>query len=265
MYATIFRLKALRLAAAMAFTAMLLAGSTLLLSSCALLTATTEGTWSGVVSDTYFCEGGSFPIEIEITDTAIVVTGGSAFTVGTTGSLTHQSGEAYTVSFDLGTAGEGQFYVDPLMNWGLLVVHTSSASYNYVVGVLQKGALGPASFVENDLVGDWKGSEFRVDANLTVTSTSASSATVTSPAGLHLEGTDGDGNFSGDLALDDGTVGVYTSPGFVLWPGPPLTLYVLGTLSPDKQVFAVAFLTSLCEYNLDTVLPEQKFAIWVRQ
>jgi hypothetical protein len=239
--------KALRLAATMVLGALLLAGC----SDCTLPPPTMEGTWSGVVSDTYFCEGVSSTIEIEITGTDILVTGGSAFTVGTTGTLANQAGEAYTVALDLATAGEGQLYVDPTMTYALLIVHPSDFGADYVLGVLQKGSLGAISFVENDLVGTWEGVEFRVDAGLGVTSTSASSATVSDP--------------SGTLALSDGTVGVYESfSGSVDWPG-PVSRYALGTMSADKQFFAVAFMTSLCEYELNLVLPDQKFTVWVRQ
>jgi hypothetical protein len=218
-----------------------------------------------VVSDTYFCEGGSYTIELEIDGSAISITGGDTSLVGATGTLTLQAGEAYTVALDLATAGEGQLYIDPTATYALLIVHPSDFGADYVLGVLQKGSLGAISFVENDLVGTWEGVEFRVDAGLGVTSTSASSATITAAAGLNLEGTDGDGDFSGTLALSDGTVGVYDSyAGSVDWPG-PVSRYALGTLSADKQFFAVAFMTSLCEYELDLVLPDQKFAIWVRQ
>jgi hypothetical protein len=261
MNAIMTRGKALRLAVTMMIGAMILAGC----SDCNLPPATPDGTWSGVVSDTYFCEGDSFTIELDIDGSALSVTDGTTFLVGTTGTLTQQENEAYTVALDLAGGGEGLLYIDPTATYGLILVHASAAGYRYAIGVLQKGSLGPVSFAENDLVGEWEGVEFRVDAGLAVTSTAASSATVTAPEGLLLEGTDSDGDFSGTLALADGTTGVYAS-----WPSPDVDWPLfsrspIGTLSADKQVFAVAFMTSLCEYGLDEVLPEQKFAVWVRQ
>lgn len=252
--------KVLRLAVAMVFGAMMLAGC----SNCTLPPVTPDGTWSGVVSDTYFCEGDSYTIELDIAGSAISITDGTTWLVDTTGTLTLQAGEAYTVALDLEFGGEGQLYIDPTATYALLMVHTSSSGADYLLGVLQKGSLGAISFVENDLVGEWEGVEFRVDAGLQVTSTSTSSATVTTPEGLYLEGTDGDGDFAGPLALSDGTVGVYESSfDTVMWP--LFARVALGTLSADKQFFAVAFMTNLCESNLDEVLPDQKFAIWVRQ
>ncbi len=261
MNAIVTRGKAIRLVVTMVLGALLLAGC----SDCTVPSANPDGTWSGVVTDSYFCEGSSYTIQLDIDGSAISITDGDTSLVGTTGTLTRQANESYTVALDIALGGEGQLYIDPTATYGLLMVHCSDFGADYVVGVLQKGSLSAVSFVENDLVGDWEGVEFRVDAGLVVTSTSSSSATITAPEGLYLEGTDGDGDFSGTLALADGTTGVYAS-----WPSPVIDWPLfsrspIGTLSADKQMFAVAFLTSVCEYNLDTVLPDQKFAIWVRQ
>jgi hypothetical protein len=259
MNAIVKRSKVLRLALAMVVGAMMLAGC----SNCTLPPVTPDGTWSGVVSDSYR-EGASYTIEIDVDGSTVSVTDGDSSLVDATGTLTHQDGEAYTVALDLASGGEGQLFIDPTATYVMLVVHASNAGYDYLIGVLQKGSLGAISFVENDLVGDWAGTEFRVDAGLEVTSTSDSTASVTDPDGLYLAGTDGDGNFYGPFHLLDGTVGVYESSlDTVGWP--LFSRYALGTMSVDKQIFAVAFLTGKYENTLDEVLPDQKFAIWVRQ
>jgi hypothetical protein len=252
--------KALRLAVAMVFAAMMLAGC----SNCTLPPVTPDGTWSGVVSNSYREGEDGYTIELDIDGSVISITDGDSSLVDATGTLTQQNGEAYTVALDLATAGEGQLFIDPTATYALLIVHASDAGYDYLIGVLQKGSLGAISFVEDDLVGDWAGTEFRVDAGLEVTSTSESTASVTDPDGLYLAGTDADGNFYGPLHLLDSTVGVYESSfDTVGWP--LFSRYALGTMSADKQVFAVAFLTEKYEYTLDEVLPDQKFAVWVRQ
>jgi len=224
---------------------------------------TMEGTWAGVVSDTYACEGGSYSLEIDISGSTITVTDGTAFPADVTGTLTHQSGEAYTLTLDLGTTAVGQLYVDPQMQYGLLFVHTyPGVGYAYLVGILQKGTLGTNIYDEGDLVGDWEGVAARVNSSLEVTWTSTSTATVYESAGAILEGTDGDGDFSGILYLDDALLGTYGS-GIISWP-----LYdreALGALSLDKKALAIAFLTSDCEYSLDEVITDQTFTLWLKQ
>ena len=254
-----------RLAAAAVLAAAVLSGC----ADCQVETGTIEGTWAGVISDTYFCEGGSYTIELDIEGSTITVTGGTvtegAFPLmgaGTTGTLTHQSGEAYTLTLEIEETAEGQLYVDPQIGYGLLFVHTYPSDEGaFVLGAMQKGALEELTFQDSDLVGDWEGVAVRVDAGLAVTSTTTSSATMYESAGVILDGTDGDGDFSGLITLDPFDP-VFV--GSVDWP--PSTSYeAIGTLSFDKQVLAIAFLTSDCEYNLDLVLPDQKFALWVKQ
>jgi hypothetical protein len=231
---------------------------------CGFEPTTMEGTWAGVVSDNYYCEGGSYPIEIDVSGSTITVTGGFAFTTGTTGTLTNQAGEAYTVMMDLAEAGEGQMFVDPGMNYAFFIVHGSDATYDYLIGVLQKGTLASFTCEDSDLVGDWAGTSVRVNAGLGVTATSASSATMYESAGVVLDGTDGDGDFSGLVTVDPFATDAGVYEGSADWP--PSTSYgVRSWLSFDKNAMAVAFLNDTCHYTLADDLPAQKFAIWVKQ
>lgn len=224
---------------------------------------TMDGTWAGVVSDTYACEGGSYTLEIVISGSDITVTGGTVLLAGTTGTLTHQEGNAYTVMMDITEPAEGQLFVDAERNYGVFFLHlVPTAGYMYVVGVLQKGSLADVTYTEDDLVGEWAGAAAHVNADLEVTWTSTSSATMYESAGIILDGTDGDGDFAGLLYLDDPLLGTYAS-GPVDWPA--FSREALCALSLDKKALAVAFLTDACEYELDLVLPDQKFTLWLKQ
>lgn len=221
-----------------------------------------DGIWAGVVSDTYTSSGGSHTIEIEIDGSTITVTGGTIFATGTTGTLTRQSDDAYTVALDLAEAGEGQLYVDPQMCYALLFVHASDATYDFLIGILQRVGLMSFTCTEDDLAGDWEGTEMRVDLDLAVTSTSTSAASMYAATGVMLSGTDGDGAFSGVVFLETADRGFYIS-GPVEWP--EFTRYALCTLSFDKEALALGFLTSASEGSLGDVLPDQKFALWLKQ
>ena len=234
--------------------------------------ATIEGTWAGVVNHTYYCESEPSTIQLDITGTTITITGGDTFTIDTTGSVSQQTGQAYTVTLNDGGSVQGQLFVDPAKNYALLVIYSGPGADEGYVGVLQKGTLTSATYQESDLVGNWAGVAVRVNANFEVTESSESSATITNGDGLALSGTDGDGSFSAatpGIVLESGyeTAGIYVSgwgsANQVDWPGNSYdAIYVL---SYDKTVLAVGFLTSVCTTNIFSDLPSQKFAIWIKQ
>lgn len=240
-------------------------------------TATIEGTWAGVVNHTYYCESGPDTIQLDIAGATITITGGTTFTIDTTGTIAQQAGQAqaFNVTLDDGGDVSGQLFVDPAINYAVLVIYDGPVpgANEGFVGVLQKGTLTGVTYQESDLVGNWEGIAVRVDANFEVTESSASSATITQPGGLILNGTDGDGSFSaGDpgIILEAGleSAGIYVSgwgvANQVVWPGPS-NYDALYALSSDKTVLAVGFLTSVCDSSIFADLPSQKFAIWVRQ
>jgi hypothetical protein len=237
--------------------------------------ATIEGTWVGVMNHTYYCEESPGTTQIDITGTTITITGGDFFTIDATGSITQQTDLSYTVTLNDNGDIQGQMFVDAGKNFALLVIYSSSGGDEGIVGVLQKGTLTSVSYQESDLVGSWAGVAVRVNTSFEVTESSASSATITEPSGLALSGTDGDGSFSATAAgivLESGyeDTGIYVSgwggANQVSWPGDELydALYVL---SYDKSVLAVAFLRSVCWANIfnEANLPDQKFALWIKQ
>ncbi len=227
---------------------------------------TVEGTWAGVMQDTYFCEGGHNTIQLNITGSTIAITAGETFTTDTTGTFTRQSEQAYLVALDYAEGVvEGQFFVDGTKNYALLVIRSFPTSDFAIVGVLQKGSLTAFTCQESDLIGTWAGVAARVDANFEVTESAASTATITMPEGLALSGSDGDGTFqTTGITLAGADAGIYTSD-TVTWPQAETSAYAIYALSFDKKALAVAFLTDLCVYEVLTVLPNQKFAVWVRQ
>ena len=234
---------------------------------------TIEGTWTGVVNHTYYCESESSEIQLDIAGSTITITGGTTFTIDTTGTITEQTGQAqaYAITLNDGGSVAGQLFVDPAKNYALLVIYDSPGSDQGLVGVLQKGTLSGATYQESDLIGNWEGLAVRVDANFEVTESSDSSATITDPDGLQLNGTDGDGAFSTaipGIELASGTAGIYVSRvgqgSQVIWPGDD-RYDAIYALSYDKTVLAVGFLRSLCDTIIFSDLPDQKFVIWIKQ
>ncbi|HUV08955.1 MAG TPA: hypothetical protein VMX75_14580, partial [Spirochaetia bacterium] len=189
-------------------------------------------------------------------------------------TIMQQTGQdqAYTVTLDNGGSVPAQLFVDPGKNYALFVIYEYPGADEGYVGVLQKGTLTSATYQESDLVGNWAGVAVRVDANFEVTESSASTATITNPAGLQLSGTDGDGSFTAaapgivlELGLEND--GIYVSgdggANQVDWSG---DLYdAIYALSYDKMVMAVGFLKGLCNSSIFSDLPTQKFAIFIKQ
>ena len=237
-----------------------------------------NGLWSGVLVHSYWCEAGPSTFQIDIQDTAFTVSGGdeAAFAIGLTGTLSAQSSQSYAFALDLGGdvgIAAGRFYVDPTAEHGLLVLYQGAGADSGYTGVLQRGALAEVTYVENDLVGTWSGVSARVDADMAVTSVSNCSATVSSPDGLAISGSDGDGLFSGgagSIYLEPGyeTVGIYqTQPeaNQIVWADES-SYDALIALSSDKATLAVGFLTTTCNGTPPfSILPGQKFGIWRRQ
>jgi hypothetical protein len=146
--------------------------------------------------------------------------------------------------------------------------------YGYL-GVLQLGEAQTTTFALSDLVGDWTGVSARADDTFTVTSTSASTASITGTQTLSMTGEFGEGSFSvtdGGIFLGDGSSGVYET-GYNAQTGydysvsmPNQDAYgAIYVLSPDKNYLAVAFLDDLCDPSLLFRLPDQLFSLWVRQ
>ena len=237
--------------------------------------ATIEGTWAGVMNHTYYCEAEPSTIQFDITGTTITITGGTTLANELTGTVTKQTDQSYTVTLIDDGDLYGQLFVDTAKNYALLVIYSSPSSDSGFVGVLQKGEITSTTFQESDLVGSWAGVAVRVNTNFEVTESSASSATITNPEGLELNGSDGDGSFSATapgivLESDEHeTLGVYISGGGganqVDWSG---NLYdAIYVLSNDKTVLAVGFLEGACDTDIfsDVNIPNQKFAIWLKQ
>ena len=237
--------------------------------------ATIEGTWVGVLNHTYYCEATPDTIQLDITGTTITITGGNTLATDLTGTVTNQTDQSYTVTLIDDGELHGQLFVDAAKNFALLVIYASPSADSGYVGVLQKGETTSTTFQESDLVGSWAGVAVRVNTSFEVTESSASSATITNPEGLELNGSDGDGSFSATapgivLESDEHqTLGVYISGGGgasqVDWTEDSYdAIYVL---SNDKTVLAVAFLEGACQPSIfsDINLPNQKFALWLKQ
>jgi hypothetical protein len=253
----------------------------LLLAGCdsSSKSSTVEGTWAGFVNSTYYCESGAQTVELEIDGTAVRITGGTAFGLQVTGTLTRKSDQEYAIVLNDGGALSGLVFFDAARGYALLVIDESPTLAFAQVGVLQKSALSSVTYAESDLVGSWAGVAARIDASYQVTGTSTSTATISNLGGLALSGTDGDGAFSapvtpgdpdpvpGVVLAYDGTSGLYVSgsngANAVDWPTE--TYSAIYALSYDKNVLAAAFLTDLCNYQLTDELPAQKFALWTRQ
>jgi hypothetical protein len=244
-------------------------------------TGTIEGTWAGVLLYTYYCEGGAETIQLDIEGSTITITGGTIsdypFSPGTDGTIVQQTGQAQAYNVVLNQDGSilGQLFVDPTINFALLVLYQSPTVSRGFVGILQKGELTSTTYDESDLLGDWAGVAVRVNNDLEVTESSESTATITAPDGLELNGTDGDGAFSA-LAQGIAIVPVYGSGAGayvsgdtdigvnqVSWDG---DFYeALYALSYDKTILAVAFIKGLCNFTIFDDLPSQKFALWIKQ
>ena len=230
-----------------------------------------DGSWYGEVNPTYYCESSPESIEFEINGTTITVAGSSPI-AGATGTIQSQGDNAYHVTLTTGADMDGQLFVDASGQYAVLALHIlddPSREQGYV-GVAQKGAAATATYAETDLVGSWAGLAARVDAGFDITATSSSTATITNPDGLALSGNDGDGAFSASpsaMVLAYPAEGIYVSG----WAGAnqvdwPITSYdAIYALSTDKGVLAAAFLTSVCDQQVFSDLPAQKFVLWSRQ
>jgi hypothetical protein len=233
---------------------------------------TIEGTWSGVVHHTYYCEGGPSTIELQVTGSTITVSAGSTYTPPVSGSITQGADRDYT--FDL--AGiKGQIYTDAGRNYALFVAETSPGSSGGYVGLLQKGSLSSATYNLGDLAGSWSGQAVRLSP-YAVTTVLSSSATISGAAALN--GTDTESSFSAaaiELHGGNENFGVYASD----WSNP--VTFVPGgnheamyVLSNDKTAMAVAFLLDdgstsggICDTTAfgTAKLPLHKFALWIKQ
>lgn len=230
-----------------------------------------DGTWSGVVTTSYYCEATHDTLEFSVSGLDVTVTGGSLLPIDTTGSLTEQSTGRYSVSFDYDGGLPGLLIFNAGGEYATLVTEELFNSSEGQLAVLQKAALPDPlpSKSESDLVGDWAGTGVRLDSAYSITESYGSSATIASGDGLYIStGEDQDGTFStgqGDVILAN-SIGIFASPTPVAWATSD-DYYALYALSYNNDILAVAFLTDLCNSpNFDaTNLPNQKFALWQRQ
>ena len=230
-----------------------------------------DGTWSGVVTSSYYCEASYWTLQFVVDDLDVTVTGGSLLPDGTTGSLTEQSNGRYTVSFDYEGALPGVLIFDGDGQYAAFVGEETFNSNEGQLAVLQKAELPdpPPVKSETDIVADWSGIGVRVNENYGITESYESVATIASGDGLYISsGEDQDGTFStgqGDVVLADSS-GIFASPSTVTWDTSD-DYYALYALSYESDVLAVAFLTDLCNSpNFDAASrPNQKFALWFRQ
>jgi hypothetical protein len=239
-----------------------------------------DGTWSGVIYHSYYCEAVPQTIQIEIVEGTITITGGdadgSAFPEGISGPVAPLNEEEangfFVITLESGEdIYNGTLVVDSKAGYAVILLdagpYDALSDYRYgYAGVLQLGALQTITYSEPDLVGEWAGVAVRVDDTFNITSSSQSTATVTSEEEiLGLSGEDGDGAFvaEGTVSYDVDSPGIFTAFQ-VLWGEEDRDM--LAFMSFDKQYLAVAFLESLCGYgNVFTNLPAQKFALWKRQ
>ena len=244
----------------------------LLISACSQADSPPSGDsnlWSGVSQDLYVCEGAALPLQLSFEGTNVTVTQSDSFGLpaGTAGTVTSSDGTEKVIAFTGASVTVGRFITDASGRHALLVLHNETGAIDgNMVAVLQSGTPALPGFADADLVGNWAGTAIRVDANLAVTSSAASTVQVTNPAGLALDGSDGDGAFSagaGVVSLADAVNGVWLSSGTVDWSGQSLD--AIAVLADDKSVIAVAFVTDTCSGTVFTDMPSQKFAVWRRQ
>lgn len=242
--------------------------------------STIEGTWSGVIQDTYYCEGSAVTFQIDISDSAISQTGGTFNWLGTTGSITKASEQNYDITIDDGVGGvvTGRLYTDPSINYAVIAFFSGSSRQDGLVGILQKGPLTDVSYQESDLVGNWQGTAVNVDADLTVTNSHNSSASISMGTVLSMTGMDGDGSFNAPLSTEPDFAGIILEPGYesygmyvsgwgaasqVQWGA---TNYdALYALSRDKTVLAAAFVRSVCSTTVFSDSPSPKLVLWKKQ
>jgi hypothetical protein len=237
-----------------------------------------DGNWAGVIITTYECEGTPSTIQIEIAEGTITITGGTWGYTDLTGTILPMDEDTpdgrFQVILDNEGAQYGAMFFDDEGEHAAFYVESgpydemSSYRHGYIAA-LQRGEIQTITYSEANLVGDWSGAAARVNATFDVIESSESSAAITNPDGLLLEGTDGDGSFSTDipgiyLYPEYETFGIYLSDS-VIWPDTEETLEAMYIMSYDKQYVAAAFLTSLCSTSVFTAMEEQKFALWARQ
>jgi hypothetical protein len=240
-----------------------------------------DGTWSGVVTRTYYCEAEPALVELSIADGSITVTGGGALPVDLGGTVTEQSPGRFTIAFDNDGEQPGLLVFDLQGQYATFVSDDGPLGGNRqgYVGLLQKESIQNVSYTETDLVGEWSGVAARVDDDYAITDSYDISAAITAPDGLALSGEDGDGEFSAEIPAivletdfeQTPYPGLYVSGGGganqVIWPelGQTGAYNALYALSYDKEVLAVGFLTSLCSTDIFDDLPAQKFALLIRE
>ncbi|MFW5777307.1 MAG: hypothetical protein ACOCZB_08485 [Spirochaetota bacterium] len=240
-----------------------------------------DGTWSGVVSATYYCEATPALVEFSISGDSVTVTDGSGLPVDLSGTITEQSPGRYSIAFENDGEQPGLLIFDAQGQYATFISDDSPVTGDRqgYVGLLQKESIRSVSYTESDLVGEWSGVAARVDDNYAITESYDISAAITAPDGLALSGQDDDGEFSAEIPAivletdfeQDTLPGLYVSGGGganqVIWPdlGQTGAYNALYALSYDKEVLAIGFLTSLCSTNIFSDLPAQKFALLMRE
>jgi hypothetical protein len=205
------------------------------------------GTWSGTLEDSTLVMH-TVEVTIDATGKITLIKQDSTTLTGLTGSVFVAGTNLYSFSFSDGT--HGGFYADAS------ATHVAFLDENTNIGVLQKGATLPLpAFAAGDVAGSWTGYNVDLNANLGVTRTFNSNATVNNDATRTFSGADAvAGAFSGSLPTVDTTFG--------RWSG----TFTQGVVSGVVHVFMSADKTFAGTWNCPSTgsdfIADCTFSVW---
>lgn len=237
-----------------------------------------QGSWTGHLLGSYVCESGLEEIELTFDGSSVVSSWPSVEDTGT-GQVVQQAGQSFT--FGIFTDNPNfnqnylaQLYVDPSGQYAIFIALAQYEGDNGVSGsadiaILQKAAATPLDAVEEDFLGDWSGTGFRLGDDFKITEQFDSSANFDVSDGLVLASfVDADGEIpSAGLEETNFAEGAWIAPRMTQTPH---TLGGMFLMSDDKRMMAVALLRELDQNDgalCDLTDPfadmsVHKFALW---